>query len=77
MSIQIQLMTLTCFSLSVSWDSFHGQFLNFGFSPQGALVFWQCEHHATTSHTCNFSSMTLKAGAMPWSKQREQGRDKS
>lgn len=39
MSIQIQLMTLTCFSLSVSWDSFHGQFPNFGFSPQGALVF--------------------------------------
>jgi hypothetical protein len=39
MSIQIQLMTLTCFSLSVSWDLFHGQFLNFGFSPQGALVF--------------------------------------
>jgi hypothetical protein len=29
----------TCFSLSVSWDSFHGQFLNFGFSLQGALVF--------------------------------------
>jgi hypothetical protein len=39
MSIQIQLMTLTCFSLSVSWGSFHGQFPNFGFSPQGALVF--------------------------------------
>jgi hypothetical protein len=76
MSIQIQLMTLTCFSLSVSWDSFHGQFLNFGFSARCTGI-RQCEHHATTSHTCNFSSMTLKAGAVPWSKQRDQDRDKS
>lgn len=58
-----------------------------GFIPWSVSKFWffssrctgirQCEHHATTSHTCNFSCMTLKAGAVSWSKQRDQDRDKS